>query len=569
MLKYTISYQYPHRSFLDLELVIDDISTDTLELHLPNWRPGRYQIQNFAKNIRRFEVYSENGSPLPYRKTNKSIWQIQTQNTNKITVKYEYFARQVDAGGSCLTDNLLYINWITCAFYLKDRMNEPYEIKLEIPKNYQIACSLDQKNQILFAPNFYELVDAPLMASPNLKHQTYQCEGFDTTFHLWFEGNVSPNWEKIKTDFQEFTEIQLKLFQEFPASDYHFLFLILPIKQYHGVEHRNSTMIVMGKDSDFENFYHADILGISSHELFHFWNAIRIRPTELSPYNFDHENYFETGFVIEGLTTYYGDYLLFRSKVWSEADYFKELNQLFKRHFDNHGRFYKSVAESSTDLWLDGYELGIPNRKTSIYVKGAITAFMLDLKIRELTQNQKSLDNVMRLLWKNYGKSEIGYTCKNYIESVNLVAGTDLNDFFEKYIFGTEPLENPLRESLNFIGCELQKVPAKTKLEEIFGIQTLPNNGTIWRIATNSPADFALTVGDEILQINGQKFSSNFSFPENNLIKLNFTIKRIGQELNLELTPHEESYFPQFQIRKKVNMTESQQQNFEAWQTYI
>ncbi len=566
-MKYVISYTHPHQNSIDLQLVIENITQDVVLLKLPTWRPGRYQIQNFAKNIRKFQAFDAQNQPLYVKKIEKSTWQIDTKNSSQIRIQYEYFARQVDAGGSWLKPDLLYINWITCALYLENRKHEPYEIKLQIPDNYRVCCGLTQKNNRLIAQNFDELVDSPLMASPNLQHQTYQCENYQTTFHLWFEGNITPKWTKILNDFQTFSQSQLTVFQDFPASDYHFMFLILPFKYYHGVEHRNSTMIVMGTDTEFENYYQADVLGIASHELFHFWNAIRIRPIELLPYDYSQENYFETGFVIEGLTTYYGDYQLFRCGIWSEKMYFSELNKTFKRHFDNGGRFYKSVAESSTDLWLDGYEIGIPNRKTSIYVKGAISALILDLEIRKATQNRKSLDDVMRFLWQNHGKTYIGYSTQDYIQIVNQVAEQNFQEYFDTCIFGIEPLENRLRNALNFVGCELQEMPATHEYETYLGFQTLPQSGKIWQIAPHSPADLVLSVGDEILTINNIPFFSGITSLDWKT-KLSISVRRMNQIESLEIRADEKTYFPQFCIQKKMEMTETEKINFEKWASF-
>jgi predicted metalloprotease with PDZ domain len=120
-------------------------------------------------------------------------------------------------------------------------------------------------------------------------------------------------------------------------------------------------------------------LGVSSHELFHAWNIIRIRPKEMLPYDFTKENYFRTCFVAEGCTTYYGDLFLKRAGVFSDETYIKELQVYMKRHFENCAHATQSLADSSFDLWLDGYEKGIPNRKVSVYHKGALVALVLDL----------------------------------------------------------------------------------------------------------------------------------------------------------------------------------------------
>ena len=124
-----------------------------------------------------------------------------------------------------------------------------------------------------------------------------------------------------------------------------------------------------------------DLLGVSSHELYHTWNVKAIRPIELFPYDFTKENYSELGYLCEGVTTYMGDLFLFKSNVFSEEEYFNELNQQLQKHFDNPGRFNYSVAASSFDTWLDGYVPGVPNRKVSIYTEGCLIALVCDLMI--------------------------------------------------------------------------------------------------------------------------------------------------------------------------------------------
>jgi predicted metalloprotease with PDZ domain len=127
-----------------------------------------------------------------------------------------------------------------------------------------------------------------------------------------------------------------------------------------------------------------ELVGLASHELFHVWNVIRIRPAELLPYDFSRENYFPTGYVAEGLTTYYGDLLLARSGFFSPTEYLAELNGTLNRHFTSSNGAALSLTESSLDLWLDGYVAGVPGRKVSIYHKGTLTALILDLEFASL-----------------------------------------------------------------------------------------------------------------------------------------------------------------------------------------
>lgn len=450
---YQISVTDPESHFLDLTYSIPDVDQSHIEIQLPAWRPGRYEIQNFAKNIQFIEAISPNGQKLGIRKLTKDRWCIETAGEKTINIRYKYFAAIQNAGSSYVDQELWYLNFINFCMYTEGRIHEPCTVKLQLPEAYEIACGLNQIDKALLeAADFYQLVDSPLLASTTLQKRDYEVQG--VRFHIWMHGNLKPNWERIKRDFLRFSGEQIATMREFPEENYHFLNLILPTAFYHGVEHRNSTMVVLGPDDEGEGLY-TDLLGVSSHELFHAWNIIRIRPVELLPYDFTKENYFETCFVAEGCTTYYGDLFLKRAGVFDEEAYVKELQVYMKRHFENNGGAHQSLVQSSYDLWLDGYEKGIPDRKVSVYHKGALAALILDLHIRKRTNHARSLDDVMRKMWTRFGKPYIGYSLRDYQDIAEEVAGESLEWYWEECILTNEPLENRLNEALAFVGLKM------------------------------------------------------------------------------------------------------------------
>lgn len=455
---YLISYENPASHYLHIEMRIPEVATDEIEVQLPAWRPGRYELANFAKNIRRLEVVDSLGRPLRFHKITKDRWSVNTKGVEEVVIKYTYYAQQRDAGGSWLDEEQVYINFINCMLYAEGRLHEACEVHLRLPAEYQIACGLVEKEKhVLMADSYYQLVDSPMMASESSQHETYQVVG--STFHLWLWGKVQPDWVMVKTDFVRFTLKQIQVMagarsKDFPCSDYHFLLQYLPYQHYHGVEHQNSTVIVLGPDTAFVQLY-PELLGICSHELFHAWNVIRIRPAEMMPYDFTKENYFPTGFVAEGITTYYGDLFLKRSGIFDLDTYLKELNITLKRHFDVNGRSCQSLVESSFDLWLDGYTPGVPDRKVSIYYKGAVVALILDLEIRQQTHHARSLDDVMRLMWEYFGERQVGYTLDDYRATVEEVTGRSAQAYFDECITGNDPLQNRLNQALDFVGLEI------------------------------------------------------------------------------------------------------------------
>jgi len=451
---YRIAVPIPDSHFAEITFTLSTNGNQTIDLQLPAWRPGRYEIQNFAKNIQRLEARGGSDKPLSLRKVTKDRWQVAAAGEETIVVTYNFYANSQNAGSSYVNGELWYLNFINLALFDPRRMREPCLVELALPGGFRIACGLaaTEHANILQAEDYYQLVDSPLLASATLQHETYETAG--VPFHVWMHGNLQPNWKRICTDFAAFSREQIATMGGFPERDYHFINLILPTAFFHGVEHRNSTMIVLGPDDEGEGLYH-DLLGVSSHELFHAWNALRIRPQELMPYDFTQENYFTTCFVVEGCTTYYGDLFLRRAGVFDDELYVKELQVYMKRHFEHSRHAAQSLLESSWDLWLDGYEKGIPERKVSVYHKGALVALILDLYLRKKTDHARSLDDVMRLLWQRFGEPFVGYSYQDYQAVVEEVAGESLNWYWEECIAGTTPLEDRLDEALSFVGLKM------------------------------------------------------------------------------------------------------------------
>jgi predicted metalloprotease with PDZ domain len=569
MIRHHIACNNPLSHFLDITLTVADNSQQELYLQLPAWRPGRYELQHFAQKLRGVAA-SANGQSLPVQKVTKDRWLVETGGADNVEIRYSFYARQMDGGGSWLDEEQLYLNGINCLMAVEGREHEPQQLQLAIPDDWRIACGLPEPEpHTLLASNYDQLVDCPLMASASLKKETYTVAGIP--FHIWIQGECQPDWGRIKGDFEAFTKEQVKVFGDFPVANYHYLNEILPYRFYHGVEHVNSTVITLGPGELLMTpALYKEFLGVSSHELFHTWNVKQIRPKEMLPYDFGGENYFRTGYVAEGITTYYGDYMLARSGVFSAEQYFSELNTTLQRYFADHSRQHMSVADSSFDLWLDGYKPGIPDRKVSIYIKGALTALLLDLQLRQSTANESSLDTVMRRLWEDYGKKGIGYTEADYEELVIGIGGAAFKQYFEGYINGTAPMEQALDESLRYVGCTLQAEENAMLTEQRFGFKTVSDSQTtkVTGIAPDSPAHAALSVDDELVALNDRKIEQNLQ-PlladidlDQGIALTLFRDKRLRQ---VQLQPNGQTYYTKYTVAKRPDATDTEKENFRLW----
>ncbi len=517
-------------------------------LKIPSWRPGRYMLQQYAANIRDCSAQDQSGALVPVKKVNRNSWQVEAQAGTVISFTYLYYCRQMDAGG-CWSDHaLFYINPIACLMAVDKQEHLPCSLKLNLRDSFIIKTGMPQKAAFHYQTDcFLALSDFPILAAPDLTTLEYHVKGIPFYIHATVDASHFP--ETITEDFQKFTEAQIRDFGDFPEKEYHFQLLILPYQHYHGVEHRNSTVICLGPAADVKEKLYPELIGICSHELYHAWNICKIRPAEMLPYNLFEAQYFKTGFIAEGITTYLGDYYVAHANVFTKEWYQDELNILLKRHFYSFGNKHLSLADSSFDLWVDGYDAGIPNRKVSIYVKGAIVAFLMDSAIRKATSNASTLRDMMLHLWSNQKAEGKAYTEDSITALFHSMTSNHYTEDFTRWIYETGDLKEDLIKAFNYLNISVTEEPHANFFARCFGFLS-DATFTIQTVDDTSPYLAVLGKGDRILRINGlpatEFKAENFSeIPESILIDCTNGI----QNWNVELKRTEEVYFKTLQIQ--------------------
>lgn len=570
MIRYILSWHQASSQIINIEIQIPEAEAGVLTMQLPAWRPGRYELGNFARNILRVQAYDAQQNPLSIEKSSRETWQILLPARGALTLRYNYYAAILNAGSTYLSDDQLYVNPVNCFLFAKGKEQEPCEIQLILPEGWKIASGLEGGNQagnILSAPHFDRLADSPFISSPSLKMHSCKIHNLDVYF--WFQGECKPDFERIEHDFTRFMNEQILAYSEFPEKEYHFLFQITPHKSYHGVEHENSTVCMIGPSYNVFKEGYDHLLGLSSHEFYHSWNIKKIRPVEMLPYDFARENYFRTGYVAEGVTTYMGDIMLFRANVFSQTQFFECVHEWLNKHFHNYARFNMSVSEASFDMWVDGYDPGVPHRKTSIYNEGALLAMMLDILIIQLSEGKYGLDDVMKSLYINFAKRGIGYSEMDYVNTVEHFAGCSMKPFFEKYVWGIDDFEPLLASTLRHVGLSMHISPSRELYERNYGIKLSEDSGKIAMIAPESPAFFAgMQPGETIATINGMSINSNIRqwFDYFNGDPLHLRTKTADNRVRVfDLPAASANYFPDYSLKVNDELMPSQLKFFERW----
>ena len=139
---YTFHTANAHQGYVNLEMEFE-AKTENMEVQLPRWRPGRYELGNFAKNVKSFRVFNEEGKKVAFVKTSKDTWQLENEAGKKLKVSNSYYADQLNAGSTCIRPDLLYVNPVNCCMYPVGQEDEVCQVILNIPSEWQVAGSFD------------------------------------------------------------------------------------------------------------------------------------------------------------------------------------------------------------------------------------------------------------------------------------------------------------------------------------------------------------------------------------------------------------------------------------------
>jgi predicted metalloprotease with PDZ domain len=333
---------------------------------------------------------------------------------------------------------------------------------------------------------------------------------------------------RLAADLKTICEHHIRFFGE-PAPMEYYQFQVMVIGDgYGGLEHRASTSLVASRASlpkpgqDAVEGDYRDFLGLCSHEYFHTWNVKRIKPAVYQPYDLQDEVYTELLWAFEGITSYYDDLALLRCGLIEVDSYLELLAQTMTRVQRGYGSQRQSAAESSFNAWTKFYKQdeNAANAIVSYYAKGCLIAASIDLIIREHTDSQKCLDDVMRELWQRYRESGAGVEPDTIQRMVSKLAGRDLTPLLDEMIYGTGEL--PLAGLLESFGIDVtirnaanaqdkggKEIADPLPIVDLGAALKEGDTGlTILRLVESGSAQTAgLSAGDQIIAIDGLKLN--------------------------------------------------------------
>ena len=569
-IRYTLTMPQPETHRFHVRVEVDAWQLAQAELVLPAWTPGSYLIREFARHIEHFRAETLAGTPLPWQRVNKAMWQIETNNVNGFRIQYEVYANELTVRTSHLDSTHGYFNGTNLFMYVDGFKQHPVTLAIEEPPGWHTSIALPQNEQ-----GHYEAVTYDILADSPGEIGTHRVLHFEALgkpheVALWGHGNE--NESVLVQDLKRVVEYVAKMFcNQLPYERY--LFIVHLGDQIRGgLEHRDSTTLAVDRWTFFPSREYEKFVRLAIHEFFHTWNVKRIRPSNLGPFDYTQEAYTPLLWVMEGFTSYY-DYLIqCRSGFISPKRYLQVLQERIATYLKQPGRLIQSLEESSLTTWIKFYrkDENYINSGISYYLKGSFVALMLDFHLRIESGNEKTLDDVMRYLWHLYGTRDVGFSEDEFYDAVEGVGEIDIDPFLERFVRGVEEL--PLAEYFAFVGLELTSGHKSDTPKAWLGLnlQSKSEEIVIKNVLRDSPAEIAgLMAKDRLIAIDGYEIRDKTFLnarlrekaPDD---KASFHLLRNGlllkKEVTLTKTP------PDYvSLRPQKDATMPQRKLLEAW----
>ncbi len=460
------------------------------EFQIPTWAPGAYIRANYARNIKEVKAVGDKGAELKVDQPDNITWAVDTIGQKQVTLTYQT-ERTISQTGFQLNGPGSYM-------YLVGRKLERYTVEYELPIGWKIAVGLDPMGGNKFSATTYDVfIDSPAQFG-NFGDDVFMVKGVPHHIITAGAGAGTVDRKKLTEICQKIAEAETSLYRHIPYKRYFFFFTVFNgLDGGGGLEHLNSTSISLASGLGPRAAH------VIAHEFFHLWNVKRIRPFVLGPFDYTQPAITKNLWFSEGVTDYYARVIHLRSGLYDQNAFLKDLSGTIQELQSNPARLTVTADASSERVWEANNSQGFG--RLSYYTKGDLVGVCLDLKLRELSNGKKSLDDVMRYMYDKCGRGNgPGFQEDGIREAVIKFGGAEMGPLYDRLARSTD--EMPFTELL--AGAGVRCMIKETQQADIGG--TLRSDADakgliVGRIRPDSPMDAAgLNRGDTIIEVDGK-----------------------------------------------------------------
>ncbi|MFD3002931.1 peptidase M61 [Pontibacter toksunensis] len=585
LLSSVVMAQQAYDISLDLKNVTNDkvkvvvntpeVKENKITYIIPSVIPGSYSQKDYGRFISKFRAFDAKGKKLKTTQQGKNLFVIEKA---KKLARLEYFVDDTwdvekednyifQPGGTNIEANSNFvINHFGFYGYLEGYKMLPYTVNVQKPAHLFAATSLPvtkkaPEQDVVQASDFVRLADAPIMYS---RPDTASFRTGNTTVSVAVHSETGMvKADSISEMIKPLATALTNFFGGMPVDHYQFIMYFPKMGQsavtkyggYGALEHSYSSMYFLPEQTGDE--LRSMVLDVASHEFLHILTPLNVHSEEIEYFDFKDPKLSQHLWLYEGVTEYFSHLVQLQEGLKTYEAFQMEMMDKMRR-----GSEYKDV--SFTEMSRRIIEPEYQEMYSNVYQKGALIGFLLDIRLKELSNGQMGLRELMLNLSKQYGPNK-PFKDDELIDVIVANTYPEIRQFFDDYVIGNKPL--PYKEYYNKIGWNYADKKLGTKLT--FGEFRLgfEKDKKFFWIAEPMNNKFGLEKYDILYAVNGEPLT------EENIYQLLKPLIEVERKDTVELaylrqnelykktfTPAEEPVELQFVVEDNPDALPAQQQ---------
>ena len=536
------------------------ISKDQLTFLIPKTIPGTYSIDNYGQFVENLKALDYDGNEIPVNRLNENTWSISNPSefdklTYLVNDTYDIEGEKgvfSPAGTNINEGENFMLNLHGFVGYFENMDQQPYLLKIERPEGLIPGTALEMANKepmnndnnyvvdVFPASRYFEIIDHPIMyAEPDTA--SFTIDGMKVLIDVYSPNDIH-SADAIKPVIQDMVNAQKDFLGEIDNTDKYSILLYLSdlqgadAKGFGALEHHTSTTVVLPETMDV-NSLSKTMTDVVSHEFFHILTPLNIHSKEIHYFDYNDPEMSQHLWMYEGVTEYFANLFQINQGLIDKDDFYNRISEKIEtsRGFDDTVPFTVMSENILKDPYKDMYY--------NVYQKGALIGMALDIRLRELSNGQMGLLDLMKKLSEKYGKNK-PFEDEELIPTIISLTYPEIQDFFDQYITGTTPI--PYDEFFEKVGINMKKEKVEVGYflkGQVPYIDVNQETGEIF--FRNTPLntflkDLGIQGGDVLKSVNGTTYDINNIY---NLVSSSmqwktgedivFTIVRDGEEIEL------------------------------------
>lgn len=535
------------------------ISSDSLKFYLPKTVPGTYAINNYGQFSEDLVALDYDGEAMEATRNDDNTWVISNSSNFDKLIYYVNDTYDIEGEGGVFSpagtnfeagDNFM-LNLHAMVGYFEDAKETPYKINIHRPSNLAASASLPITNQTeqedyvideFSTERYFGVIDHPILYSePDTT--SFDIEGMKVLLSIHSPNGVHST-EDLKPALEKMVQAQKSFLGEIDNTNVYAILLYLSdmenpdARGFGALEHHTSTSVVLPETMTLQQLEES-MTDVVSHEFFHIITPLNIQSKEVHYFDYNDPEMSQHLWMYEGVTEYFANLFQINQGLISEEEFYQRMNEKIETSmaFDDTMSFTVMSENILEDDYKDSYY--------NVYQKGALIGMALDIRLRELSDGEMGILDLMKQLISKYGKDTPFQDDKLISEIVDMTY-PEIQSFFDKHVSGNTPI--PYDEYFAKVGVEKTQSLSKTGYflnGRTPFIDANQDEGTVF-FRESYPMnsffkDLGVEGGDVIKSINGTEYTlenirplimTSMGWQEGEDFKI--TIVRDGEEMTFE-----------------------------------